>query len=129
MTRFCAQFSLHVFSFLSILTYLAVFAGSTPQRADILAYRVGDGIRFADFRHRLSAPLLRDMFVFRHMAWSPDGATLAYTTTDDDAPPYISLLRLDNHQSRFLVSGDMPRWSPDGTHLLFVGILDGQWGS
>ncbi len=52
-------------------------------------------------------------------AWSPDGATIAYSGLDDGGAAVIYLMNADGSRSRKLAAGSLPAWSPDGARLTF----------
>jgi dipeptidyl aminopeptidase/acylaminoacyl peptidase len=68
--------------------------------------------------------------------WSPDGARIAYTVTNNDGPggPYSQLwlltvatgqsARVGDDASR----GSQPLWAPDGKSLAYVGTVGGKSG-
>jgi TolB protein len=54
------------------------------------------------------------------IAWSPDGAALAYSVNDHAGGADIFIVPLaDPSKSRHLTRGDHPSWSPDGRQLVF----------
>lgn len=64
-------------------------------------------------------------------AWSPDGGRIAFTLacgfqsvcpdSITTAEPYIAVIDLVTREVTRLVAGHDPAWSPDGSHLVFVG--------
>jgi Tol biopolymer transport system component len=49
-------------------------------------------------------------------AWSPTGGEIAY----DTAAGEIVVVRIDGTDERYMKGGGVPRWSPDGTSLVFA---------
>ena len=68
--------------------------------------------------------------------WSPDGARIAYTVTNNDGPggPYsqLWLLTVASGQSARVGDdgsrGSQPLWAPDGKSLAYVGTVGGKSG-
>ena len=68
--------------------------------------------------------------------WSPDGARIAYTVTNNDGPggPYSQLWLLTvatGHSARVgddASRGSQPLWAPDGKSLAYVGTVGGKSG-
>ncbi len=64
-------------------------------------------------------------------AWSYDGTRLVYVDVDEEGPSGIGLADSDgsNAQTIYKRSGDyrpyVPRWSPDGSHIVFVRSIGG----
>src|SRR5690349_2583179 len=80
-----------------------------------------------------------DFFKLRSVGavqWSPDGARIAYTVTNNDGPggPYSQLwiltaatgqsVRVGDESSR----GSQPVWSPDGRSIAYTGSVGGKSG-
>jgi dipeptidyl aminopeptidase/acylaminoacyl peptidase len=71
-----------------------------------------------------------------NVQWSPDGARIAYTVTNNDGPggPYSQLwilafatgqsVRVGDEASR----GSQPLWAPDGRTIAYVGAVGGKAG-
>jgi hypothetical protein len=60
-------------------------------------------------------------------AWSPDGATIAFSTTRYGADPQLATMRSDGSSVTQLGGGIIgwdPAWSPDGAYLAYTS-----WGS
>jgi dipeptidyl aminopeptidase/acylaminoacyl peptidase len=57
-------------------------------------------------------------------AWSPDGARIAFITTDANDQPQIALAAADGSGARIITNAhgplQTPRWSPDGTRIAFL---------
>ena len=59
-------------------------------------------------------------------AWSPDGSTIAFVTYDGPRAR-IHLLDVNERRSKLLVrGGDSPRWTPDGTRIVFRKVFQGK---
>jgi len=60
-------------------------------------------------------------------SWSPDGGTIAYVHIARDieegaqGPWQIWLHSVSTGEREYLIEGDHPDWSPDGTNLVFTG--------
>jgi Tol biopolymer transport system component len=57
-------------------------------------------------------------------AWSPDGAQVAFVTTDDKEQPQIAVAAADGRNVKTITSAhgplDTPHWSPDGRRIAFL---------
>ena len=61
---------------------------------------------------------------YDYLVWSPDGKQIAFVTFREGRPKDITLVNLDDSSSRILAVGKDPRWSPDGTRILFINKSD-----
>jgi dipeptidyl aminopeptidase/acylaminoacyl peptidase len=57
-------------------------------------------------------------------AWSPNGKSIAFVTTDEHEQPQIAVARTAAHEVRVITAArgplDTPRWSPDGARIAFL---------
>jgi serine/threonine protein kinase len=64
------------------------------------------------------------------VAWSPDGARIAFMRLDDQKHPQIYTITLADKKVQALTDGtddkDDPAWSPDGTKIAFWKSVDGK---
>ena len=58
--------------------------------------------------------------------WSPDGSRLAFLRSDDGEPAQVAIIPVGGGEARVITSFDQGaeavEWSPDGNHLVVVGI-------
>lgn len=63
-------------------------------------------------------------------AWSPDGAQIAYTRSNDDDIDQIFVMNADGSAQRRLTSRTLPAsdpaWSPDSARIVFSGLRKGE---
>ncbi|HEY2841470.1 MAG TPA: hypothetical protein VGJ26_20090 [Pirellulales bacterium] len=63
-------------------------------------------------------------------SWSVDGKTLAFFRHDknpDEAKPGVWTMNADGSDRKWLSEGVRPRWSPDGSKLVFASKHEGMW--
>ena len=91
-----------------------VFEMIKDRRADISDYDVWT--MDANGANRIN--LTPDEFQEYDPAWSPDGQTIAFYSSQ--SPRGIYVIRPDGSGLTFLTEGNNPAWSPDSRSLLFV---------
>ena len=55
--------------------------------------------------------------------WSPDGKRLVYLDGSDDRS-FIYTVDLTGANKQYLVTGEAPAWSPDGTHIAYTRLVE-----
>jgi hypothetical protein len=55
---------------------------------------------------------------------SGDGQWVAYASRTDQGPPSLIYLRIDGTDAVSLTQGELPVWSPDGSKLAFIRVVD-----
>src|SRR5260370_8028407 len=96
---------------------------------------IAGGLAYAQSRGLESADLLKLRSV-GDVQWSPDGARIAYTVSNNDGPrrPYSQLWIMtvaDGKSIRLAVekeSSSGPEWPPDGQCITYSGRLGGKTG-
>src|SRR5260370_21886310 len=96
---------------------------------------IAGGLAYAQSRGLESADLLKLRSV-GDVQWSPDGARIAYTVSNNDGPrrPYSQLWIMtvaDGKSIRLAVekeSSSGPEWSPDGQWIAYSGSVGGKAG-
>ena len=75
-------------------------------------------------RHGTSRPILEDMRDYRYPTLSPDGRRIAVSVFDGPGGGDLWIVDVERGAITRLVSGPqmefMPRWSPDGRHIVFI---------
>ena len=63
----------------------------------------------------------------RAAAWSPDGTTIAFLSSEGDGPAQVWLLPLGGSPVKLTtlqLGAGAPQWSPDGNRIAFVATVD-----
>jgi len=93
-------------------------AGPYPEQGTYLMSSDGSGVR------RLTTADAEDDYQFYRAEWSPDGAFLATSVNGD-----VWIIAADGSNERNLTQSRqdalVPRWSPDGTRMLYASLMDG----
>src|SRR5712691_3187874 len=105
------------------------------NRHSICLFLIAASLASAQTRGLQSADLLKLRSV-GEVQWSPDGARIAYTVSNNDGPrrPYSQLwiMTLSDGKSIRLATGKEsssgPEWSPDGQWIAYQGRSEGKSG-
>ncbi len=102
----------------------------SPDGTRIAFVALGD-VYLMSSRGGVPENLTRDGAMDADVAWSPDGASLVYTSDKGGGLPQLWVRDLNSGKDRQLT--DMTTqplgaaWSPDGTRIAFIDV-DGRWG-
>ena len=108
-----------------ILPLLAVGSGATagtstsPPQNGLIAVQGVDGIYVVDSRNE-TARLVPKSEELSDPAWSPDGTTLAVTSSKGDSYDVYTMKPDGNERTLVLRNALHPSWSPDGNQLVVV---------
>jgi Tol biopolymer transport system component len=88
-----------------------------------VAFHLGRDLTVLDLTSKRTRPLAEGT----HLAWSPDGTRMAFTSWQSGRGE-ICTMKLDGADRRVLVSmpgynAVAPRWSPDGTRIVFAQTI------
>jgi Tol biopolymer transport system component len=108
-----------------VLPLLAVGSGATagtsnsPPQNGLIAVQGVDGIYIVDPRTE-TAQLVPKSEELSDPAWSPDGTTLAVTSSRSDSYDVYTMKPDGNERTLVLRNALHPSWSPDGNQLVVV---------